>query len=104
MHQECRTAGLPEPLFEEKMGGLWVTFRKDIFTKDYLVSLGLNERQIQALQWIKSHGQITNSKYQNLFGVSKRTASHDLSQLESMGLIEQIGTTGKGTYYRIRRA
>jgi len=41
---ECAAAGLPEPEFEEKTGGLWLTFRKDILTEEHLRSRGLNER------------------------------------------------------------
>ena len=34
-----------------------------------------------------------------VFQVSTRTASSDLSQLEVRGLLERVGTTGKGTHY-----
>lgn len=46
--------------------------------------------------------RITNTQYQQLFRVSKRTASLDLSHLQEQGLVEQVGTRGKGTYYRLR--
>jgi len=99
---ECMAAGLPEPEFEERTGGLWVTFRKDILTEEYLRSLGLNERQIKAVLWVKEKGHITNAEYQKVCQVSKRTASDDLSQLEVKGLLERVGTTGKGTHYRLK--
>ncbi len=38
----CLNAGVPEPQFEEHQG-FRVTFRKDIFTEEYLRELGLNE-------------------------------------------------------------
>ena len=99
---ECTAAGLPEPEFEERTGGLWLTFRQDILTEEHLRSLGLTERQIKAVLWVKEKGRITNAEYQKVCQVSKRTASDDLSQLEAKGLLERVGTTGKGTHYRLK--
>ncbi|MBM4084213.1 MAG: transcriptional regulator [Planctomycetes bacterium] len=98
---ECAAAGLPEPEFEETQGALWLTFRKDVLTEERLRSLGLSERQLKAVLWAKEKGRMTNREYQKVFQVSKRTASEDLSQLESKGLMVRMGTTGKGTYYRL---
>jgi len=42
--------------------------------KEYLRNLGLNERQIEAVMFVKKEGKITNRKYRDLFKVSKRTA------------------------------
>lgn len=101
MRSACLENGLPEPVIRED-GGLWVVFQRDWLTEEYLHRLGLNSRQIQAILWLKTHERLTNTQYQRLFGVSKRTASLDLSQLIRKGLVEQVGTTGKGTYYRLR--
>ncbi len=81
---------------------MWVTFRKDILTEEHLQSLGLNERQIRAVLYVKEKGRITNAEYQRLCQVSKRTASDELSALEAKGLLERVGTRGKGTYYQLR--
>ncbi len=40
--------------------------------------------------------------YQEVFNVSKRTATNDLQSLTQKELIEKIGTTGKGTSYILR--
>jgi len=48
MRRVCVEAGVPEPLFEEHQG-FRVTFRKDIYTEEYLHSIGLNERQVKRL-------------------------------------------------------
>ena len=37
------------------------------------------------------------------FGVSKPTATRDLDGLVSKGVLERVGTTGKGTRYVLRR-
>lgn len=99
---EFRQAGLPEPEWEEAQGAVWLTFRKDLLTEEHLKARGLNERQIRAVLWVKTHGSITNSEYQALVQVSKRTASDDLRWLEKAGLLERVGTTGKGTHYRLK--
>ena len=102
MLDECAAAGLPEPDFEERTGGLWVTFRKDILTEEYLQSLGLNERQIGVVLYVKEKGRVTNAEYQRLCQVSMRTASRDLADLVQKGIIEQMGRTGKGTFYILK--
>ena len=77
----CLEADLPEPEFEEKQSGLWLTFRKDALTEDHLCrSLGLNERQIQAVMYVKEKGKITNQGYQQLNQVSRQTASRELTE------------------------
>jgi len=98
----CLNAGLPEPIFEENQG-FQVVFRKDIYNEDYLRSLNLNERQIKAVMYVKKNGNITNKEYQEVCNTSERTSSRDLAELVSSGLFEQIGITGKGTAYSLRR-
>lgn len=100
MRAACHENGQPDPVIKEE-GGLWVIFQKDWLSEDYLQRLGLNPRQIQAILWLKTHEHLTNTQYQRLFRVSKRTASLDLSRLQEQGLVEQVGTRGKGTYYRL---
>ncbi len=98
----CIDAGLPEPTFEEYQG-FQVVFKKDVYDEEYLRSLNLNERQIKAVMYVKEKGQITNKEYQEVCSTSNRTASRDLVNLVSLGLLEQIGITGKGTVYILRR-
>lgn len=98
----CEKAGLPTPVFEEKFGGFLVVFNKDIYTEEYLRDLGLNERQIKAVKYVKEKGRITNMEYQALNAVSKSTATRDLNQLTKRDVIAQIGVTGKGTEYTLK--
>lgn len=90
---------LPEPEFKEEMGGFSVRFYKDIYTEENLRKMGLNERQIKAVMYVKEKGQITNKEYQELNSVSKPSATRDLQVLVELGILEQQGTTGKGTFY-----
>ena len=74
---------------------------KDVYTEENLRKMGLNERQIKAVMYVKEKRKITNKEYQNLYKVSKRTASNDLDVLVQKNIFEKIGTKGKGTFYII---
>ena len=98
----CRQQGLPEPMFENQQGGFLVTFAKDPYTPERLRAMGLNERQIQAVLYVKEKGRISNQEHQKLAAVSKRTASRDLEHLVCKNVFERVGETGKGTYYVLK--
>ena len=97
----CLNWELPEPLFEEVVGSLVITFRKDIYTKDYLKSLGLNERQINAVMFMKKEGKITNKIYRDLTDLSDEGVRKDLILLSEKELIKNIGK-GRSTYYVLK--
>ena len=97
-------AGLPEPIIQEKEDGIHLTFLKDIYTPEYLETLHLNERQKKAVLYMKEYGNISNSKYQALSGVSKPTATRDLQDLESRGVVINTGTKGSSSKYELRNA
>ena len=103
MMEWMRETGLPEPDFKEEMGGFSVYFHKDIYTESNLIVMGLNERQIRAVTYVKDKGKINNKEYQELVNTTKKTASRDMMDLVEKEILEQIGTTGKGTYYILRR-
>jgi ATP-dependent DNA helicase RecG len=98
----CRQQGLPEPEFAQWQGGVRVTFAKDPYTPERLRAMGLSERQVRAVLYVKEQGCISNREYQGLVGVSKRTASRDLDNLVQMGILERVGETGKGTRYVLK--
>jgi ATP-dependent DNA helicase RecG len=99
--ETCLEAGLPEPELIERDGGFLVTLFKDKFTEEQLVRLGLNQRQLKAVQYVKAKGKITNKEYQEVNEVSKRTASNDLSELvEKYQILKQLGAS-VSTYYEI---
>jgi len=99
--RSLRDYNLPEPKFEEVFGGFQVTFYKDVYTEEYLRSLGLNDRQIKAVFYVKEKGSITNKEYQELFKVSRQTATRDLSDLVKLGIFERFekGKYKLKTYY-----
>lgn len=99
----CREASLPEAEIKESDGGILVTLFKDRFSEEQLIKLGLNDRQIKAVILTKTNGKITNQKLQELFGISKATATRDLTELvEKWDLLARVGETGAGTSYKLK--
>ncbi len=101
--ESMKIAGLPEPEFKEEMGGFSVYFRKDMYTEEYLRELGLSERQIKAVMYVKKKGSITNKEYQEIADISDRTALRDLKLLCEMGIFQRAGMTGRKTAYILAR-
>jgi ATP-dependent DNA helicase RecG len=99
----CREAGLPEPDFDLRQDSIVVTLWRDWLTVEVLADYSLNDRQKQAIAYVKVNGMITNSTYQVEFKASKRTASRDLADLIKNGILEKVGTTGKGVHYRLSK-
>ena len=102
MIESFKKAGLPEPIFEELAGGLQVTLLKDIYTEEYLRKLDLSDRQIKAILYTKEHKKISNKVYQQLFDVSRNTASNDLQQLVKAKLLISNEQKGAGSFYTVR--
>lgn len=98
--ETCKEAGLPEPELTERDGGFFVTLYKDNLTEEQLVKLGLNTRQVKAVQYVKEKGKITNRKYQEINEISDRTSSRDLENLVARGVLKRIGDK-KSSYYEI---
>lgn len=97
----CKEAGLPAPDIKEEFGGFSVTIFKDVFTEEHLKKLGLNDRQIKAILYLKDHSRITTSEYQIINDTSSRTAFRDLEQLTNLKLIDRIGEK-RGSYYQLK--
>lgn len=93
--------GLPEPEFKEEMGGFSVKFYKDIYTEENLRKMGLNERQIKAVKYIKENGKITNREYQEINAVSNKTAFLELSDLVKREILVNIGS-GRTLAYTLK--
>ena len=96
---ECKNAGLPEPLIENVSGGISVTLFKNISKKTIEFGPGeFNTRQLKALEFIREKGKIRNADYQILNNVSKRTASRELKEMVDKEVIELSGM-GAGANY-----
>ncbi|MBI2271037.1 MAG: putative DNA binding domain-containing protein [Bacteroidetes bacterium] len=95
----CKAAELPEPEMTERDGGFLVTLFKDNLNQDQLIKLGLNDRQLKAVLFVKKKGRITNKEYQTLNETTERTASRDLSDLVEKQLLKSSGIKGAGAFY-----
>jgi ATP-dependent DNA helicase RecG len=68
-------------------------------TDEVLTQLDINDRQRLALAYLKTHGKISNTEYQQVASAIKKTASRDLNDLKEKGLVEQKGSRGPGVHY-----
>jgi len=94
----CRDAGLPEPDFEERSGSIVVTLWRDRLTNELFDSLGLSDRQRKGIAHVRKSGRIVNSEYQELIGVTRKTATRDLDDLVEKGLLRLVGER-RGAHY-----
>jgi ATP-dependent DNA helicase RecG len=99
MTEQCFNFGIPAPKFFFKSSGFWVEFRKDIYNEVYLVSIGLNERQVKAVMYVKENGEITNSEYQKINKTKQTLSSQELAELVASGILKSTGTKGRGAKY-----
>jgi predicted HTH transcriptional regulator len=103
MIEQCKAQHTPEPEFTTIRNKEFRTILpRDIFTEEALSKMSLNERQIEAIKFIKVGGHITNKEYQKTFKLKKRQSTDDLKELEIKGILTRVGTTGRGTYYILK--
>lgn len=98
--EECKKYDLPEPEIKEFGGGVQVTLYKNKTNPELLMSLGLNKRQLVAVDYVKGNGHITNPIYQEETFASERTANRDLNDLVKLKIFKKIGD-GKNTRYEL---
>ena len=92
---------MPEPDFIEEHGVMNVIFYQDKWDDERLRKLGLNDRQIKAVRYVKESGKITNKEYQKLNKVSNKTAYLELTDLANRGIIVIQGS-GKKIHYNLK--
>jgi len=98
----CRQADLPEPEMKELGGGFIITLFKDNITPEQLTKLGLNDRQIKAVNFVKDKGKITNREYQELNECSRNTASNDLVDMVRKNILVGSDIKGAGAFYQLK--
>ncbi|MBF0461898.1 MAG: sigma 54-interacting transcriptional regulator [Magnetococcales bacterium] len=62
----------------------------------------LSARQAEAIAFIGQEGRITRQQYADVFGVSIRTASRDLSDMLESGHLKQDGQSGRFAGYELQ--
>ena len=101
--EECREAGLPEVDFIEDKRNFRLVFWQDSLTQAERQQLGLNERQVLAMLFLKHNPWLDNPVYQDLTKASRRTASRDLLDLLERGLVDRVGERKVAKYRLARR-
>lgn len=101
--EECKAKGLPEPEIKLSSGGISVTIFKNIYNEEHLKNIGLNDRQLKAVLYVKEKIIISNSDYQKLCSISERTASRDLKELVGLDVFIKEGER-KNTKYKLKMA
>lgn len=91
MIRECIAHELPEPDFVQRGGEFTTVIWRDWLTDQVLAGYGLNDRQLKAVAYLKVNGSIASSGYQQLTGVTPKTAARDLSGLVENGIAERRG-------------
>ncbi len=99
--------GHPPPEFKASPHAFSVTLRKgrEVGQPGFVPQWehDMNERQMQALQFVQQKGRITNRDYRNLCPhVSAETLRLDLVDLVDKGVLLKIGEK-RGTYYILKR-
>lgn len=100
--EACEEAELPEPVLKEEQGGFLSKIFKDRFTEEQLKKVGLNERQIKAVKYVKKNGKITNKDYQKINNCSRNTASGDLGNMVEKKILKPSDVKGAGSFYELK--
>ena len=74
-----------------------------MYTEEYLSKLGINDRQIKAVLYIKEKGVITNTILQGINSTGKSTTTIDLQDLVNKKIIVQEGKAGRAVKYRLKK-
>lgn len=103
MAEELGAAGMPLPTFTSEPGRFRLIFYREGLTEDRLKNMGLSERQISVIMYTKEHETISNTEYQTIAQVSKRTASRELNELKVKNILAAEGVGGRGTIYKLKK-
>jgi ATP-dependent DNA helicase RecG len=87
---------------KELDGGFSIALFKDLFTPEQPIKLGLNDRQLKAVVFVKERGKITNSEYQELNDCSRNSASNDLGFLVQKNILVGSDIKGAGAFYQLK--
>jgi len=105
---EIRPQDLPEELFQRQLPGISTETTAQAQSDSDLAGegdlfpyLGLNQRQVKAVNFIKKNGYITNDYYIQINRISDRHARRDLSNLVELDLVTRVGK-GRSTRYVLK--
>lgn len=87
MISACERDGVPDPQFQETGDDFVVTFTHSTVNMLLEHPEILNERQNGAIEYLKTHREISTSEYGDLFNCTARTARRDISHLAEMNIV-----------------
>lgn len=76
----------------------WESIKRDGAGQSYEELADLNQRQRALLAYLREHESVSRAEYEQMFGVSEKTAKRDLHALLTKGLIKKIGGTRSTRY------
>ena len=89
---------LPAPEFEDQEVSFLVRLHSPRYAHEDLVKLGLNQRQEAAIEYVRTHGSITNREYRELTGVEVVPASNELRKLMELRFVVREGAARSTRY------
>jgi ATP-dependent DNA helicase RecG len=107
MHQACREAGVPEPLFEVEETGLWTKFffRPEKINGQTVgdrvgdrtaEGLSANQKRILDLLFDAPHKSIR--EVAAVLGISIRKTEENIAKLKVLGFLEREGSAKRGSW------
>lgn len=105
---DVRPQDLPEEVFQQRLPGITKETSGQTQTTSDLAGdgellpyLGLNQRQVKAINFIKKNGYITNDYYIQINHISDRHARRDLRQMVDLDIVVRVGK-GRSTRYVLK--
>jgi two-component system NtrC family response regulator len=105
---DVRPQDLPEELFQQRLPGITKEASGQTQTTSDLAEdgellpyLGLNQRQVKAINFIKKNSYITNDYYIQINHISDRHARRDLRQMVDLDIVARVGK-GRSTRYVLK--
>ena len=112
---ECASAGLEDPAFKEREGGLEVSINRNPLrladkgvempiekgTENIVENIVENDVQAKILKLIKANSKISAKVIGEKIGIASRNAQVHLRVLREAGIIERIGAD-KGGYWKVK--
>ena len=86
----------------ETTGRFRVILRQDPFTEERLRELGLNNRQLRLVAYVREHGRVTNRAYRDLTGLSDEAGRKDIAELLDHGVLAVVGK-GRSAAYVLKK-
>ena len=83
----CERDGVPDPQFRETGNDFVVTFLRSTVNTLLENPDILNERQRGAIEYLKTHQEISTSEYGHIYDCTVRTARRDMSHLAELNII-----------------